>query len=100
MQSAYTGGDCYDHCGLCRPCHNSATKLPEFEQASEPTYFGGLGAGEGWLQTDFLVSKEELRILLQRHSLKLGITKPRVEKDHQGTFLDDSLTDYGKLPSV
>src|ERR1043166_3660709 len=81
--------------GLCMPCYKTTTRASVLEQPSEPACFGGLGAGKGWLQTDFLVSKEELRRLLKRHSVKLGITNRSVEKNYRSTSLADYLADYG-----
>jgi len=77
------------------PCYKKPIReAAKQESISRLSYVGGFGAGRGWLQTDFLVSAEELRTLLLHYSFKLCVTNSRLSPDYVATALDDYIRDY------
>ncbi len=57
-------------------------------------YFGGLGAGKGWLKSLFLVGPEVLRDLLHAGKPVLVKTNGRVPADYEATALKDYIEAY------
>lgn len=57
-------------------------------------YFGGLGAGKGWLKFLFIVEPAVLREVLIATSPVLVITNSRVPADYEATPLDEYLAAY------
>jgi hypothetical protein len=57
-------------------------------------YYGGLGAGKGWLCTKFLVAPDELAGILRAHEPGLVITNGRVPASYVCTPLEEYLAAY------
>jgi hypothetical protein len=59
-------------------------------------YFGGLGAGKGWLTFLFLVETEVLRDVLAAVNPVLVVTNGRVPADYQSTSMTEYLEAYAR----
>lgn len=59
-------------------------------------YFGGLGAGKGWLKFLFLVDREVLHEVLIATKPVLVITNSRVPAEYESTRLDEYMTVYSR----
>jgi len=82
--------------GFCTPCYKKDIKQSKREsQESIPSYFGGSGAGKGWHQNSFILSKEELHSLLCRYQIKLYVTNRRVPDSYDGTSVQEFVYTYG-----
>lgn len=81
--------------GICMPCFKKPEREAEAKARRErPSFFGGLGAGKGWLQTDFLVSPEELRSIIEPRRLKLCVTNASVNSKYEGTPISTYINSY------
>jgi hypothetical protein len=59
-------------------------------------YFGGLGAGKGWMKFLFLVDADVLRETLIAAKPVLVVTNTRVPVEYESTPLEDYIADYSR----